>query len=108
MKTTTGKEYELRDMTLKEREHCNNKKSTIKNVGYDMSDGKVIMTGDVIVDIPATVRYDWVRAGLKSLEGIEIITENRENTINTLSEAEITEISGEISERTNGGIKKKF
>jgi hypothetical protein len=48
-----------------------------------------------------------LRYGLKSLNGVELNPENRDELINTLSNDEITEIANEIASRTNGGLKKK-
>jgi len=107
MKTTTGLEYELRDLTLKEREHCGNAKTTMNNISYDLIDGKMKMLGNITVDKPKTALFDWVRAGLDSLDGEKITIENKEESINSLSDVEIQEISNIIVERTNGGTKKK-
>lgn len=95
MKTTTGKEYELRPLSLAEREICNNARAIIRN-----------MT-EVVIENAFSKTLKWLVFGLKSLEGIDLTAENRDEQINTLSNDEITEISGEISERTNGGTKKK-
>jgi len=95
MKTTTGLEYELKPLTLAEREICNNAKATIINFRR------------IEIDKPFTIKLTWLRFGLKSIEGIEITDENRDEQLNTLSDVEMEEIMGEISERTNGGFKKK-
>uniref|UniRef100_A0A6M3KE16 Uncharacterized protein n=1 Tax=viral metagenome TaxID=1070528 RepID=A0A6M3KE16_9ZZZZ len=96
MKTTTGIEYELRSLSLAEREICNNAKAIIRG-----------MT-EVVIEDAFSKTLRWLRFGLKTLEGEELTDQNRDEKINTLSNEEINEISGEISERTNGGIKKKF
>jgi len=95
MKTTTGKEYELKPLSLAERENCNNARAVIRG-----------MT-EVVIENAFSKTLKWVIYGLKSLEGVEITAENRDKIINTLSNDEIDQISGEISEVTNGGIKKK-
>ena len=96
MKTTAGTEYELRPLSLAEREICNNARAVIRG-----------MT-EVVIENAFSKTLKWLTFGLTSLDGVEITDENREKLINTLSNDEIQEISGEISERTNGGIKKKF
>jgi len=95
MITTTGKEYELKPLSLAERENCNNAKAVIRG-----------MT-EVVIENAFSITLKWIIYGLKSLEGVEITNENRNQLINTLSNKEMDEISGEISEVTNGGIKKK-
>ena len=95
MKTTTGKEYELKPLSLAERENCNNARAVIRG-----------MT-EVVIENAFSITLKWIIYGLKSLEGVEITNENRNQLINTLSNKEMDEISGEISEVTNGGIKKK-
>ena len=95
MKTTTGKEYELKPLSLAERENCNNAKAVIHNLT------------EVVIENAFSITLKWIIYGLKSLEGVEITNENRNQLINTLSNKEMDEISGEISEVTNGGIKKK-
>ena len=95
MKTKSGIEYELKQLSLAEREICNNAKATIINFRR------------IEIDKPFTIKLTWLRFGLKSIEGIEITDENRDEQLNTLSDVEMDEIMGEISERTNGGTKKK-
>ena len=95
MKTTTGKEYELKPLSLSERENCNNAKAVIRG-----------MT-EVVIENAFSNTLKWIMYGLKSLEGTEITKDNRNELINTLSNKEMDEISGEISDITNGGIKKK-
>jgi len=95
MKTITGREYELRPLTLAERERCNNARAIIRG------------NSEVIIENAFSVALNWLRYGLRSLDGKEITDANRDELINTLSNEEINEISGEIAERTNGGLKKK-
>lgn len=95
MKTKSGREYELKDLTLTEREHCNNHRAIIKDLD------------SVIIENSFTITIDWIRFGLISLDGEEINKENREAKINSLSDDDLREISGEISSRTALGVKKK-
>lgn len=95
MKTLSGVEYELKPLSLAEREICNNAKAVIRN-----------MT-EIVIENSFSKMLNWLIYGLKSLEGIELTKENRDEQINQLSNDDINEISGEISERTNGGFKKK-
>lgn len=95
MKTKSGKEYELKLLSLTEREICNNAKAIIRNVT------------EIVIENSFSKMLNWLIYGLKSIEGIELTDENRNEQINGLSNDDMNEISGEISERTNAGIKKK-
>ena len=95
MKTSTGREYEIRPLSLAEREICNNARAVIRG-----------MT-EVVIENAFTITLRWLRYGLKSLDGIEITPENSDDMINSLSNDEINEISNKISEQTNTGVKKK-
>jgi len=95
MKTSTGREYETRPLSLAEREICNNARAVIRG-----------MT-EVVIENAFTITLRWLRYGLKSLDGIEITPENSDDMINSLSNDEINEISNKISEQTNTGVKKK-
>ena len=95
METLSGVEYELKPLSLAERETCNNAKAVIRG-----------MT-EVVIEDSFTKILRWLRFGLKSIDGVEITVENRDEEINQLSNEDITEIADEISTRTNGGIKKK-
>ena len=95
MQTKSKREYELKDLTLADREFCNNAKAVIRGLNQ------------ITIENAFSVTLRWVRKGLKSLDGVEINDDNREDQINTLSNEDIEEISGTISERTNLGTKKK-
>jgi len=96
MQTEKSKrEYELKDLTLADREFCNNAKAVIRGLNQ------------ITIENAFSVTLRWVRKGLKSLDGVEINDDNREDQINTLSNEDIEEISGTVSERTNLGTKKK-
>ena len=88
-------DYELKPLTLAEREICNNGRAIIR-------DGK-----DIVIEDIFSKTICWLRYGLKSLNGVELNPANRDELINTLSNDEITEIANEIASRTNGGLKKK-
>ena len=100
--TESGVEYELKDLTLKERTSCMNSRAIVRSLN------------SVEVVNPFSHNLRFLQFGLLRLKfpdenWIEIKDENRDEVLNRLSDSDINELAGEIAEKTNGGkyAKKK-
>lgn len=96
MVTETGVNYELRYLTLAEREKCNNRRVEVNG------------NNTVILENSFGILTEWLKFGLIEFDGVKVTDANREEVINSMSDDEIREVAGVIAERTSSGIKKKF
>lgn len=86
-KETVFTDYELRPLTLDEREDCSNRYFAIKDA--------------------FTQLLTWIQYGLTKLKGVEITKENFKEEINKLSDNQLADIAVDIRERTQFPDKKK-
>lgn len=86
--------YELKPVSFADRVKCSNRKT------------EITMQGSVIVHDPFTGWVEWCKAGLKSIDGVELNDENFESELNQLSNEDIIKIGQEIKEACETGKKK--
>ena len=87
-------EYELKPVSFKDRVRCSD---LAKQSMYLDKDGKPNLSSVVVTTKDAfNASVEWCRAGLKSIEGVEITPENFESELNQLSNADIDSIGLKI------------
>jgi hypothetical protein len=87
--------YELKPLTLAEREICSNKLTEVN------------ISGSVVIREGFTYILRWLKYGLKSIEGVEIFEANFDSEVNKLNDDDIADISNAIKEATQFPNKKK-
>jgi len=88
METSTGRKYELRQITFDERSGLNDNHS-----------------GKELPKFSFWAKY--VKCALGEIDGVKITDENREEMLMTLNSIEVTEIGLEAFQRFNIDVKKK-
>jgi len=88
-------DYKTKQLSLKERIECN-----------DITTEMNPRTGTVIVRDMFAQRIKYLRFGLKTIDGIDITSDNFDEQILKLTNNDIEEISGRIADETNFPKKK--
>lgn len=86
--------YELKPVSFADRVRCSDFKTELTT------------SGSIIVHNTFTGWVEWLRAGLKSIDGVEITPESFEAEVNQLANEDIIRIGNEIKNEAESGKKK--